>query len=166
MKIKVYCRNGVDMPKIISKGDWIDLVASKDYTLSAPCINVDNELQTAPTMIDLGVAMELPSGCEAYLLPRSSTFKKKGILLANSMGIIDNTYCSMEDIWKAAVLPMKAAKIKKNEPLFQFRIMLSQKATIWDKIKWLFSNKIEIEKVDVLYGKERGGFGSTDKDNN
>lgn len=162
MKIKIYVRNGCKMPQIIEKGDWIDLCSAENYKLQAPIVNVDNNLEINNTMIDLGVAMELPKGFEAYILPRSSTFKKKGLLLTNSMGIIDNSYCSMNDIWKASVISTRKTTIEKDEPLFQFRIMLSQKASIWNKIKWLFSNKIELEKVDILYGETRGGFGSTD----
>ena len=42
-----------------------------------------------------------------------------------------------------------------------YRITLSQKATMWQKIKWLFTSGIEFEQVDVLLSGDRGGFGST-----
>ena len=50
-------------------------------------------------LIPLGVAMELPKGYEAHIVPRSSTFKNFGIIQTNHMGIIDETYCGGSDQW-------------------------------------------------------------------
>lgn len=71
-----------DIQKIerFNVGDWIDLRAAEDVTMKA------GEYR----MIPLGVAMELPQGYEALVAPRSSTFKKLGIMLANSIGIIQH----------------------------------------------------------------------------
>ena len=43
--------------------------------------------------IDLGIVMQVPPNCHVMILPRSSTFKRYGILMANSAGIIDRDYC-------------------------------------------------------------------------
>ena len=42
--------------------------------------------------------MQLPIGYEAIMAPRSSTFKRWGILQTNSIGVIDNSYCGDDDI--------------------------------------------------------------------
>ena len=108
--------------------------------------------------------MQLPEGYEAHILPRSSTFKKYGIIQTNSKGIIDNSYSSDKDEWKMPVLATRDIVIPKGERIAQFRIVLSQKATIWQKVKWMFSNTVKIIPVDSLDNPERGGFGEGTKD--
>lgn len=179
MKIKVLRFNKyINMPTIIDKGDWIDLRLSQATKLKAPYAtmlkrkkdndevervrNVNFDFQLLP----LGVAIKLPDGFEAMVLPRSSTFKKYGILQTNSEGVIDNTYCGNNDEWKLPVIAYKDIVIPANERICQFRIQLSQKATLWQKLKWLFSNKIELVEVDHLSDNNRDGFGSTDNKNN
>ena len=105
--------------------------------------------------------MQLPKGYEAYIVPRSSTFKKWGVIQANHIGIIDSTYCGDTDEWKMSVIAMQKTSIPKGKKIAQFRIQLSQKATIWQRIKWLFSTKIKFQKVDSLNNPSREGFGST-----
>ena len=112
-------------------------------------------------LIPLGVAMKLPKGFEAVLLPRSSTYKKFGIIQTNSIGVIDNTYCGNNDEWKYPAIALRDTVIKKGDRICQFRIQLSQKATLWQKIKWFLSSGIKIIKVDSLDNNDRGGFGST-----
>ena len=107
--------------------------------------------------------MKLPKGIEAHILPRSSTYKDWFILMRNSKGIIDCSYSGPNDQWKFAAIAMDTANIKKGDKICQFRLQLSQKATVWQKIKWLFTNKIEFEFVDDYAGIDRGGFGSTGK---
>ena len=105
--------------------------------------------------------MRLPDGFEAIVAPRSSTYKHYGIIQTNSIGVIDSSYCGNEDEWMMPVLSFKKTTIPKNDRICQFRIQLSQKATIWQKIKWLFSNRIKIKVVENLNDVTRGGFGST-----
>lgn len=157
LKIKVKLRAGQVMPRIIKKGDWIDLQALEPVKYSAGDSG----------MINLGVAMQLPEGYEALVLPRSSTFKKYGIILVNSCGVIDNSYCGNNDFWQFPYFALRDGSIKidkehKDMRICQFRIQLSQKATFWQKLKWLFSSGIELEQVDNLTSSNRGGFGSTD----
>ena len=57
------------------KSDWIDLRAAEEIELKA------GEFQLIP----LGIAMELPAGYEAHVVPRSSTFKNYGVIQTNSM---------------------------------------------------------------------------------
>jgi dUTP pyrophosphatase len=111
------------------------------------------------TYIPLGIAMKLPDGFEAPLLPRSSAADKLGIICANSMGLIDNTYQGDNDQWHFAVTTLRKTSIAQNTRLCQFRIQLSQKATMWQKIKWLFTSGIELVEVDSLGGENRMGLG-------
>ena len=78
----------------------------------------------------------------------------------------DNTmsYNSDNDEWKLAVIATRKVTIPKGTRIAQFRVQLSQKATWWQKIKWLFSSSIKLEKVDSLDNEERGGFGEGTKD--
>ena len=75
------------------------------------------------------------------------------------------SYCSDKDEWKFPALATRKVTIPKGTRIAQFKIQLSQKATVGQKIKWLFSDKIELVKVNSLDNPERGGFGSTDNKN-
>jgi dUTP pyrophosphatase len=124
----------------IAQGDWIDLRAAETVSLKAG----------EHRIISLGVSMRLPDGYEAHILPRSSTFKKWGILQTNHMGIIDNSYSGDNDIWCMSVLAMRDTLINKNDRICQFRIMEQQP-------------EISFEEVTELTGPNRGGHGSTGK---
>ena len=159
LKIKIKTFGNTPVPQIIDKGDWIDLTVLHTYSTQED----KKESSTKPIMINLGIAMELPKGYEAILVARSSTFKKYGIIQANAIGIIDETFCSDADIWHfPAIALTKKINILAGSRICQFRIQLSQKATMWQKIKWLFTSGIEFVEVESLENEIRGGFGSTD----
>lgn len=158
----------VSLPKVIKKGDWVDLSSSKDMVLNAPQAGTlkgkevkHRDVVSEVTYIPLGVAMQLPKGYEAIIAARSSAPKKMGIMLANGIGVIDNTYCSDSDEWMFPAVTLRKTSIAVNSRICQFRIQLSQKATIWQKIKWLFTSGIEFVEVDSLNNEVRGGLGST-----
>lgn len=140
MEIKIKYHNGMEQWPIeeYDKGDWIDLRAAEDVTLV--------KFQSA--MISLGVSMQLPEGYHAQLLPRSSTFKNFGIIMANSMGIIDNSYCGDNDIWRFPAIAMKNGVIHKGDRIAQFRIVKN-------------SEPVTFNTVDTLGNADRGGFGSS-----
>lgn len=169
MKIKVKLFNKKCKFEFIENGEWIDLYAGEDVTMegpySLPLNKTTNRRHVAFSIynIPLGIGMKLPKGVEAQILPRSSTFKSWPILMRNSKGIIDCSYSGPNDQWKFAAIAMNAVEIKEGDKICQFRLVLSQKATVWQKIKWLFTNKIEFEFVDDYDGIDRGGFGSTGK---
>ncbi|MBQ7280566.1 MAG: hypothetical protein IJR13_07595 [Bacteroidales bacterium] len=95
--------------------------------------------------------MKLPDGYEAIINPKIGTFERWGILISPSQVVIDNNYCGDHYVWGLKVIPFKNGVIPKGARIVQFKIQLSQKATIWQRIKWLFSNgKIEFEEVDEL----------------
>lgn len=161
LKIKVKKLNdNLILPKIIDKGDWIDLNASKKTKFNAPKV-VDNNVAFDYKLIPLGIAMELPEGFEAMVAPRSSTFKSYGLIESNSIGIIDNSYKSNEDQWHFPAIAYRNITVREGDRICQFRVQLSQKATFMQKLKWLFSSGIELIEVDDLANETRGGFGST-----
>lgn len=125
---------------IDGKSDWIDLRAAKEMELKAG--------QYA--MIPLGVAMKLPEGYEAHIVPRSSTYKNYGLIQTNHMGVVDESYCGDNDQWHMPVYALRDTVIHVNDRICQFRIMEHQP-------------KIVFEETNVLDAPDRGGFGSTGK---
>lgn len=119
-------------------GDWIDLKAGNSFSYAAGDF----------LMIPLGVAMKLPEGYEAHVLPRSSTFKKYGVILVNGMGIIDNAYSGDGDEWIFPALAMRAGEILCGDRIAQFRIVRNMES-------------VELARVPHLAKENRGGFGST-----
>lgn len=158
----------IQVPKIVEKSDWVDLRLAEDLSLRGPMATTLKRGTTESRrnvvfehkLVSLGISMELPKGFEALVLPRSST-PKKGILLYNSMGVIDNSYNGDDDIWKFNAVALEDCNIPAGTRICQFRIQLSQNATVFQKLKWLFSSKIKFEIVDTLSEENRGGFGST-----
>ena len=137
-KIKVKYHTDILPLEINDKGDWIDLRAAEDMKLWAG----------HDYYIPLGISVELPEGYEAHISPRSSAFKRWGIIQANSVGVIDNSYCGDNDIWMMPVYATRFTKIHKNDRICQFRIIRKQP-------------EIMFETVGHLGNEDRGGFGST-----
>lgn len=125
---------------IDGKSDWIDLRAAEDIVLKK------GEFRLIP----LGVAMQLPKGYEAHVVPRSSTYKNFGIIQTNHMGIIDETYAGPNDWWYMPVYALRDTKIHQNDRICQFRIMKHQP-------------RIEFDECGRLDAPDRGGIGSTGK---
>ena len=166
LKIKYTMLADIAEPAIIDKGDWIDLRSAETVELHAPIVTraKKNELRQVlfdAQMVPLGIAMQLPKGFEAVVNPRSSIFIKYGCILANSQGVIDNSYCGDNDEWKMNLIPLFPGIIKAGERIAQFRIQPSQKATMWQKLRWLFSNGVELVYVNELGNPDRGGHGTT-----
>ena len=139
MKVLIkYFDKEIDKLCRIEQGDWIDLRSAEDVTLS----------QGEYRLIRLGVGIKLPTGYEAHVVPRSSTFKNFGIIQTNHQGVIDESYCGDGDEWMYPVLAMRDTVIHKNDRICQFRIV--QKQPMFD-----------FEEVDRLDDINRGGFGST-----
>ena len=140
IKIKYFTDKIDKLEYIDGKSDWIDLRASEEVTLKK------GEFKLIP----LGVAMELPKGYEAHIVPRSNTYKNFGLIQANHCGIVDGSYCGDNDMWRMPVIAMRDTTIHVNDRICQFRIMKNQP-------------RICFEQVDHLEGADRGGFGSTGK---
>ena len=140
-KIRIKYHADIDRIEAIKIGDWIDLRCAEDTELKS------GEYKLIP----LGVSMELPKGYEALVLPRSSTYKNFGVILVNSMGVIDESYNGDGDEWKFLALATRDTTIRKNERICQFRIIRHQP-------------KILFEEVETLGIANRGGLGSTGKE--
>ena len=140
IKIKYFTDKIEKLTYIDGKSDWIDLRAAESVDLKK------GEFKLIP----LGVAMELPKGYEAHIVPRSSTFKNFGIIQTNHQGVIDSSYCGDNDEWKMPVYAMRDTHIEVNDRICQFRIMENQP-------------KIQFEEVKAPTGADRGGFGTTGK---
>ena len=125
---------------IDGKSDWIDLRSAEEVNMKAG----------EARLISLGIAVQLPKGYEAHVVPRSSTFKNFGLIQTNHMGVIDGSYCGDNDMWRMPVLAVRDTQIHVNDRICQFRIMKNQPA-------------INFDEVERLEETDRGGFGSTGK---
>lgn len=141
IKIK-YFDDSIEKIEKVTVGDWIDLRARKDMVIP----------YTEYGLIPLNVAMELPKGYEAIVAPRSSTFKNYGLMMTNSIGIIDESYMGDNDEWHfpGISFAMMGSHIHKGDRICQFRIIEHQPT-------------IEFTEVKVLGNENRGGIGSTGK---
>lgn len=138
IKIKYFTDKIEKLTYIDGKSDWIDLRAAQDVTLKK------GEFKQIP----LGVAMELPKGYEAHVVPRSSTFKNFGIIQTNHLGVVDCSYCGDNDQWFMPVYALRDTEIHVNDRICQFRIMENQPEIVFD----------EVTRLD---NEDRGGGGST-----
>ena len=136
--IRIKYLTDIEKLEKFENGDWVDLRSAEDVELKAGDFK----------LVPLGIAMQLPKGYEAHVVPRSSTFKTWGIIQTNSMGVIDNSYCGDTDEWKMPVYATRDTVIHKNDRICQFRIV--------EKMP-----KVEFDEVEVLGNEDRGGIGST-----
>lgn len=139
IRVKYFVK-GLEPLEKISVGDWIDLRAGETVSLK----------KGDYYLIRLGVGMILPAGWEALVLPRSSTPQNFGIVVANSMGVIDNDYCGDGDEWRFPAIAVRDTTIRKGDRIAQFRIMENQP-------------KLYFDTVSNLKANNRGGIGSTGK---
>ena len=138
IKIKYFSEEIEKLGYIAGNSDWIDLRVAENVTMKK------GEFR----LIRLGVAMELPKGYEAHVVPRSSTYKNFGLIQTNHMGVIDESYKGDADEWKWPALAMRDTEVHIGDRLCQFRIMKHQ-----PEIKFL--------EVPPLENKDRGGFGTS-----
>lgn len=138
MEILVKRHTDVQLPEKVPVGDWVDLRAAANYDIHKGDSGV----------IKLGVSMKLPDGYGALMAPRSSTFKRTGLLQVNSIGVYENTYCGDEDEWGFLYLATKDVHIDKDERICQFMIYPLQP-------------ELTFREVEHLPDKSRGGWGST-----
>ena len=134
IKIKYFTDKIEKLAYIGGKSDWVDLRSAEDVTLKK------GEFKLIP----LGIAMELPKGYEAHVVPRSSTYKNFGVIQTNHMGVIDDTYCGDNDQWFMPVLAMRDTRIHVNDRICQFRIMEHQPELVF-------------EETEILGHADRGG---------
>ena len=140
MKTTIKIKYHSDIPelKLLPQGDWIDLYSANEHYL------ISGEYKP----LSLGVSMLLPVGYEAHVVPRSSTFSRHGIILANGVGIIDESYCGNDDIWYFLAIALRDTTIPKHARICQFRLFSKMQ-------------KPNFKSVSALSDIGRGGLGST-----
>ena len=138
IKIKYFTDKIDKLCYIAGNSDWIDLRVAEDVVMKK------GEFR----LIRLGVAMELPRGYEAHVVPRSSTYKNFGLIQTNHRGVIDESYKGDADEWKWPALAMRDTEVHVGDRLCQFRIMKHQP-------------QINFLEVDSLENEDRGGFGTS-----
>ena len=104
------------------------------------------------SLLPTNIIVETPKGYMLMLAPRSSTFRKKGLVMPNSVGVIDQDYCGEKDEILLQVYNTRSENvtIERGEKLGQGIFVRV------DKMEW--------EEIDGNMGESRGGFGSTDSD--
>lgn len=138
MEIKIKYHAPIERLEMTEKGDWCDLRSAETVEIKA----------FQSVRLSLGVSIELPLGHEAHIAPRSSTFRKWGVLLTNSLGVVDESYRGNNDIWQAEFFAVRDTKIEFNDRILQFRIMEKQP-------------KLSFFEVSEFLSEDRGGFGSS-----
>ena len=141
IKIKYFSDEIEKLCYIAGNSDWIDLRVAENVVMKK------GEFR----LIRLGVAMELPEGYEAHVVPRSSTYKNFGLIQTNHMGVIDESYKGDADEWKWPALAMRDTEVHVGDRLCQFRIMKHQP-------------QINFLEVASLENDDRGGFGTSGTD--
>jgi dUTP pyrophosphatase len=116
-----------------------DIAASEDVRV-AP-----GEVRLIPT----GLVAEAPEGYFLALFIRSSAPIKKGLTLANGVGVVDRDYSGPSDQILIEVLNFtdSAVEVRKGERIAQGMFLRV------DQVEW--------EEVDEVRVPSRGGFGST-----
>lgn len=100
-------------------------------------------------LIETGTVVEVPEGYVLQICPRSSTFKKHGLIQVNSIGIIDSDYSWDNDTIKFAYMNIskETQKIENGTRIGQWVLLPILKA--------------EFEVVETMGNTDRGGFGTT-----
>lgn len=138
--IKIKYFTNIEPIEMKPNSDWIDLRSAEDIDFK----------QGEFKLIKLGVAMQLPKGYEAHVVPRSSTYKNFGIIQTNHQAVIDESFCGNNDQWLYPAYALRNTHISKNDRICQFRIVKKQP-------------QIQFNIVEKLENKDRNGFGSSGK---
>ena len=138
MELKIKYIHDIDRLVKIEQGDWIDLRVSEHTHLT----------EGDYALLPLGIAVELPEGYEAHIVPRSSTFRNFGVLQTNGIGIVDESYNGDNDMWMFPAYATRDCFIPKGSRICQFRIVKKMES-------------IDFITVDNLGNENRGGLGST-----
>ena len=129
-----------ELPRYATAGAaGFDLVASQDTSVEPG--------RTA--LVPTGLVIEVPDGMFLGIFARSSTPLKRGLMVANGVGVVDSDYCGATDEVKIAVLNFTAAAVtvKAGERIAQ-GILLPITRVEWDE-------------SGIPDRDTRGGFGST-----
>ncbi len=100
-------------------------------------------------LVETGTVVEVPEWYVLQICPRSSTYKKHGLIQVNSVWIIDSDYSGDNDTIKFAYMNMskETQKIENGTRIGQWVLMPILKA--------------EFEVVESMGNSDRWGFGTT-----
>ena len=103
----------------------------------------------AVRLIGTGLVIAVPDGHFLGIFARSSTPLKRGLIVANGVGIIDADYCGPTDEIKIQVLNVTDAPVRvaRGDRLAQAIVLPAP--------------RVEWEEVEEMVVPSRGGFGST-----
>jgi dUTP pyrophosphatase len=133
-------RQDVSLPRYATDGSAAFDLAAADDTMFAP-----GEVKLVPT----GLVIEVPKGMFLGVFARSSTPLKRGLMVANGVGVVDSDYCGPSDEIKVPVINVtgKPVLVAAGDRIAQ-GILLPAPRVAWEEVS-------ELEAVS------RGGFGST-----
>jgi dUTP pyrophosphatase len=130
----------VQLPRYESDGAAaFDLAAATDVIVEAGTV----------ALIPTGLIIEVPPGMFLGIFARSSTPLKRGLMVANGVGVVDQDYCGPHDEVKIAVLNFTSAPVRVAAGDRVAQGML------------LPVTRVAWEEAQMLRGESRGGFGST-----
>lgn len=126
--------------RIERHGGWIDLRCAQDTLIMAH----------RATIVPLGVNLRVPEGYETIIAPRSSTCLRHGILMGNSIGIIEQDYCgNLDELGMAAVnFTDSPVTVEKGLRICQFKVVRAMP-------------DVFLDIVGDMGSVSRGGYGST-----
>lgn len=130
----------VALPQYHSEGAAAFDLASREDVTVAP-----GEVR----LVGTGLVVEVPRGHLLAVVARSSLPIKKGLLVANAVGIVDSDYCGPDDEVKVEVYNFRdrAVTLARGERIAQGLILPAA--------------RVEWEEVRDSAAPSRGGFGST-----
>jgi dUTP pyrophosphatase len=111
---------------------------------------IDMEIKPGEiALVPTNLVVETPMGYGLFLAPRSSTPRKKGLMMPHSLGIVDPDYSGEEDevMLQYKNFTSEVVKIEKGERIGQAFFVETPRVTF-----------TEVDKMD---NENRGGFGST-----
>ncbi len=105
----------------------------------------------AQALLRTGLVIEAPKPFAMFIFPRSSLFRKKGLIFPHSVGVIDFDYCGEEDELMVPVLNFK------TEP-----VLIEAGERIAQLVLLQVLSEVEVEELSAPPKEgSRGGFGST-----
>jgi dUTP pyrophosphatase len=131
----------VSLPEYQTSGAaGFDLAASQDTTVEPGGI----------TLVPTGLVIAVPDGYFLAIFARSSTPLRRGLMVANGVGVIDSDYCGDTDEIKVQVLNVTKAPVTvaKGDRIAQ-GLFIPVSRAVWQ------------EETESLRQGARGGFGAT-----
>lgn len=141
--VKKYENENIILPKrATNKSAGYDLMVSEDTLIKAREIK----------LVNTGLKVKIPNDEALFVFPRSSLALKKGLVMSNSVGVIDADYYNNDNNEGHIMIPLmnitdKAVLIKKGERVAQ----------------GIFMKYETVANESFLTENRTGGFGSSGK---